>query len=59
MCRELEHNKARQARENSQHANSDWFGQSVNTFDSFGKDASDQGGLDGLPVLLANHGLSK
>jgi protein bicaudal C len=56
VMKELEHKKAREARERHVASNSDWFGHSA--FDSMvvGKD----GGLgDGLTVLLASQGLSK
>jgi hypothetical protein len=70
VIRELAHSKARQAREKEVASNSDWFGQSVNTFDSVlasrdsgfgdGRRPSTVGeALDDLPVLLANQGLSK
>merc|ERR1719300_1643934 len=67
VIRELEHSKARAAREKEVASNSDWFGTSINTLaDSMvaGRDGRENSAAekyvgDGLPVLLANQGLSK
>jgi len=66
VIRELEHSKARAAREKEVASNSDWFGASINTLGESmvagreGREASGEKFVgDGLPVLLANQGLSK
>jgi len=66
VIRELEHSKARAAREKEIASNSDWFGASINTLgDSMvaGRDGRENSAEkyvgDGLPVLLANQGLAK
>jgi len=66
VIRELEHSKARAAREKEIASNSDWFGTSINTLgDSIvagreGRESSaDKYVGDGLLVLLANQGLGK
>jgi len=59
VIRELEHNKAKAAREKEVASNSDWFGQSVSGLDSMLGGREVEGAADGLTQLLANQGLSK
>ena len=60
VIKELEHTRARQAREREVASQSDWFNQSVmGSMSTVRESGTDCGMGDGLPVLLNNHGLSK
>ena len=59
VIRELEHSKAKAAREKEVASNSDWFGQSVSGLDSMLGGREVEGAADGLPLYLAHQGPSR